>query len=145
MNAHKTTGGKQSEFLKWLNALHHRGSEVYGSAFDVNHYPKKMIRQLYAYITGSTDIITLTGLDPAKGILLTRVPEESNLLYLVKPFFLWLSNTPSGVRRRSVLWQPEDARLLPTLLQQPFTALTGWVPEPGYTNPIQTANTLKTY
>ena len=87
MNAHKPTAGKRPEFLKWLNALHHRGSEVYGSTFDVNHYPTKMIRKLYAYITGDTDMITFTGLDPAKGILLTRVPEESNLLYLVKPFF----------------------------------------------------------
>src|SRR5690606_20305473 len=87
MNVHKTIDSKQSEFLKWLNALHHRGNEVYGSAFDVNHYPKKTIRQLYAYITGATDIITLTGLDSAKGILLTQVSEESNLLYLVKPFF----------------------------------------------------------
>ena len=87
MNAHKTTGGKQSEFLKWLNALYHRGTEVYGNSFDVNHYPKKMTRELYVYIMGDTDMMIFTGLDPDKGILLTQMPEEWNLLYLVKPFF----------------------------------------------------------
>src|SRR5690606_18789667 len=87
MNVHKPAAGKQPGFLKWLNALYHRGNDVYGSTFDINQYPKKMVRKLYAYITGDTDMITFTGLDPAKGILLTRVPIESKLLYLVKPYF----------------------------------------------------------
>jgi len=87
MNGNQTAAGKRPEFLRWLNTLHHRGTEVYGNSFDVDHYPKKMTRQLYVYIMGDTDMMIFTGLDPDKGILLTQVPEEWNLLYLIKPFF----------------------------------------------------------
>lgn len=118
MNVHKPAAGKQPGFLKWLNALHQRGNKVYGSAFDINQYPEKMVRKLYAYITGDTDLITFTGLDPDKGILLSQMPEESNLLYLVNPFFPVVKQYP--VRSTQEIRSMAARRCPPT--PNPFTA-----------------------
>lgn len=123
MNTPKSLHRKGADFLTWLNVLHYRGIEVYGTAFEMHHYPRKILYQLYVYSWGTTDMITFTGLHPWKGILLTNTLEDCNLLYLLKPFFPLPKQYPSRSVQEVRSFTSKGCRLIPDPLTAPIYCL----------------------
>lgn len=116
---------KGADFLTWLNVLHYRGIEVYGTAFEMHHYPRKTLYQLYVYSWGTTDMITFIGLHPCKGILLTNTLEDCNLLYLLKPFFPLPKQFPSRSVQEVRSFMSKGCTLIPDPLTAPIYCLDG--------------------